>query len=73
MGALEALDLKARALIERGGNDALRGLSARRRLAVLGVTQSEPRADTDDIGKAFDTLRLAVQDAKATAARRVKA
>ena len=72
-GALEALDIKARALIAKGGNDALRGLSARRQLAILGVTQWEPRADTVDIGKAFNALRLALQDAKATAARRVKA
>jgi hypothetical protein len=73
-GALEALDSKARALIREGGEGALRGLSARRQLAILSICQWEPTKDSADIAKAFDALRVAVQVAKAKqAASRVKA
>jgi hypothetical protein len=64
-GALEELDRKARAMIREGGEGALRGLSARRQLAVLSICTWEPRADTDAIAHAFDTLRAAVQAVKA--------
>lgn len=73
-GTVESLDAKAKALIARGGSDALRGLSARRQLALLSICQWEPTQDSADIAKAFDTLRAAVQAVKAKqAASRVKA
>lgn len=68
-GAIEELNDKASALIAQGGEGALRGLSARRQLALLSICQWEPTNDSADIAKAFNTLRQAVQDAKAKQAK----
>jgi hypothetical protein len=68
-GAIERLNDKASALVRQGGTGALRGLSARRQLALLSICQWEPTQDSADIARAFDTLRAAVQAVKAKQAK----
>lgn len=68
-GELERLTHKASALVRQGGAGALRGLSARRQLALLSICTWEPTNDSDAIAQAFDSLRQAVQNAKAKQAK----
>lgn len=42
-----------------------RGLTARRRLAVLGVSTYNPQTDTREMARAFDALREAIAGVRA--------